>query len=167
MAITAASKGTKQSIEWATPKSFYDALNLHFDFTLDPCATAQNAKCRTFFTKEDDGLSQSWAGHRVFMNPPYGRELAQWVEKAYHEAMNGAEVVVCLVPPRTETVWFQTHVNQAEELWLIAGRLHFENPDNPADRPQDPSCVVVLRGPADVVRHPVLHFWHWQENIFS
>lgn len=46
--------------EWATPQAFFDELNKEFDFTLDPCATPQNAKCARYFTKEIDGLAQSW-----------------------------------------------------------------------------------------------------------
>lgn len=68
--------------EWATPQKLFDELNAEFHFTLDPCATKENAKCEKFYTKEDDGLSMSWEGERVFMNPPYGREIGKWVKKA-------------------------------------------------------------------------------------
>lgn len=68
--------------EWATPQSLFDELDREFGFTLDPCATPENAKCKKFFTKEDDGLSKSWDGENVFCNPPYGRQLGAWVAKA-------------------------------------------------------------------------------------
>lgn len=48
--------------EWATPQSFFDALNREFSFTLDPCSTHENAKCEKHYTKEDDGLSKNWGG---------------------------------------------------------------------------------------------------------
>lgn len=48
--------------EWATPQSFFDALNREFHFTLDPCSTHENAKCEKHYTKEDDGLSKNWGG---------------------------------------------------------------------------------------------------------
>jgi len=57
------------SVHWATPAHVYDALNAEFHFTLDPCATKENAKCAKFYTKADDGLSKDWSGERVFMNP--------------------------------------------------------------------------------------------------
>jgi len=64
--------------EWATPQDLFDVLHAEFGFTLDPCATAENAKCPKFYTWEGhNGLWQSWAGERVFLNPPYGREIAQ------------------------------------------------------------------------------------------
>lgn len=48
--------------EWATPQTFFDDLDAEFHFTLDPCSTHENAKCEKHFTKEDDGLRQSWGG---------------------------------------------------------------------------------------------------------
>lgn len=67
--------------EWATPQDFFDMLNAEFHFDLDPCSTHENAKCFYHFTREDDGLSKEWSGHRVFCNPPYGREIGPWVAK--------------------------------------------------------------------------------------
>lgn len=66
---------------WATPQGFYDELNKEFNFTLDPCATHQNAKCEKYYTIEDDGLSKDWNGETVFCNPPYGRQIGPWVQK--------------------------------------------------------------------------------------
>ena len=48
--------------EWATPQPLFDKLDAQYHFTLDPCATAENAKCEKFFTAEDDGLPQKWGG---------------------------------------------------------------------------------------------------------
>jgi phage N-6-adenine-methyltransferase len=67
---------------WATPIAFFQKLNMEFGFTLDPCATDENAKCKKYYTKEQDGLVQNWDGEIVFCNPPYGREVLAWVEKA-------------------------------------------------------------------------------------
>jgi len=77
--------------EWATPQNFFDMLDNEFNFTLDPCSTKENAKCKKFYTKEDDGLSKTWIGESVFMNPPYGREIKKWVEKAYTETDKSRE----------------------------------------------------------------------------
>lgn len=72
---------SSKSNEWATPQEFFDALNKEFNFTLDPCADEYNHKCDYYFTEKDDGLKQSWSGHVVFCNPPYGRTIHKWVEK--------------------------------------------------------------------------------------
>lgn len=51
---------TSNTEEWATPIKFFEELNEEFKFTLDPCATNENAKCNKFYTKEDNGLLKSW-----------------------------------------------------------------------------------------------------------
>ena len=110
-----ASKTSKMAVhfsaasnEWATPQDFFDVLDAEFGFTLDPCATAENAKCAQYFTQSDDGLSQPWEG-MVFMNPPYGREIGAWVAKAHSESLKGA-TVVCLIPARTDTRYWHEYV---------------------------------------------------------
>lgn len=67
---------------WATPQDLFDSLNKKYKFNLDPCATKENAKCKKFFTEEENGLKKSWKGKRVFMNPPYGRGIGAWIKKA-------------------------------------------------------------------------------------
>ena len=127
--------------EWATPKDFYDILNKEFNFTLDPCATKQNAKCNKYFTIDDDGLKQDWSNDIVFMNPPYGREINNWVEKAYKESVKGA-IVVCLIPARTDTrYWHDWIFNKAAEIRFVKGRLKFGGEKNSAPFP---SAVIVF-----------------------
>lgn len=126
--------------EWPTPQALFDELDREFYFTLDPCATAENAKCKRFYTRERDGLQEApWEG-RVFMNPPYGREIGLWVEKAYESACEGA-VVVCLLPARTDTLWWHRYVMWADEIRLVRGRIKFGTSGNPAPFP---SAVVVM-----------------------
>ena len=90
-----------QSVEWGTPQALFDKLHAEFDFTLDVAASKLNHKCERYFTKEQDGLKQDWAGERCFMNPPYGYALKHWVAKAYRETHNPfskAQIVVGLLP---------------------------------------------------------------------
>lgn len=112
------------STEWETPQWLFEGLTRRFHFTLDVCATEQNAKCRRFFTREHDGLRHPWAGERCWMNPPYGREIGAWVEKARREAEEGA-LIVGLLPARTDTAWWQRHVQGHADVRFLAGRLHF------------------------------------------
>ncbi len=69
--------------------SLFDKLNRRFAFTLDVCATGENAKCLRYFTPEDNVLSLAWEGERCWMNPPYGRDIARWVAKAKMETTMG------------------------------------------------------------------------------
>ena len=80
---------TSKTAEWATPQAFFDQLDREFHFTLDPCATDENAKCEKYFTLEQDGLSQDWSGETVFCNPPYGREIGRWCRKCAEHASGG------------------------------------------------------------------------------
>jgi phage N-6-adenine-methyltransferase len=90
------------SEEWPTPRAFFAKLDRRYQFTLDPCATAENATCPLYFTKADDGLRQDWGTHRVFCNPPYGRQIGAWARKCFEASQDGA-LVVLLVPARTCT----------------------------------------------------------------
>lgn len=83
---------TSSTDDWATPQSFFDDLNKEFDFELDVCASDQNAKCPKYFTKSDDGLSQEWTG-KCWMNPPYGRDIGKWVQKAFNSVMTGGRAL--------------------------------------------------------------------------
>jgi len=130
---------------WGTPQDFFDILDAEFKFTLDPCAIEQNAKCKYYFTPEQDGLKADWGNHRVFMNPPYGNVIGQWMEKAYKAAVRGA-LVVCLIPARTDTRWWVKYCMRATEIRLVQGRLRFVmngNEENAAPAPF-PSAVVIF-----------------------
>ena len=127
--------------EWATPKLFFEELNKKYNFTLDPCATNENHKCNYYFTKEQDGLKQSWSDQRVFCNPPYGREINKWVEKAYNENKNKNVFVVMLVPARTDTRWFHDYIYNKHEIKFIKGRLKFNDGKQSAPFP---SMLVIM-----------------------
>jgi len=124
---------------WATPQDFFGKLNDEFRFTLDVCALPENAKCERYYTPEDDGLSQKWSGV-CWMNPPYGRAIGKWVEKAYIAAEEGA-TVVCLLPARTDTKWWHDYVMRATEIRLVRGRLKFGDGANSAPFP---SAIVIF-----------------------
>jgi site-specific DNA-methyltransferase (adenine-specific) len=118
---------TSRSDEWATPQDIFNELNNEFHFNLDPCANESNYKCNYYFTKEQDGLIQNWGGHRVFCNPPYGRRVGLWVEKAYKESQKPDTLVVMLIPARTDTKWFHKFVYGKAEIRFIEGRLKYGN----------------------------------------
>jgi phage N-6-adenine-methyltransferase len=131
---------TSNTDVWATPQRFFDRLHQEFGFTLDPCALPDNAKCPSYFTPAQDGLSRPWRG-TVWMNPPYGREIAKWMQKAYQSSQEGA-TVVCLVPARTDTAWWHRYAMRASEIRLVRGRLKFGDGRNSAPFP---SAVVIFR----------------------
>lgn len=119
MAVMTSSK----DMTWATPQEWFNYLNLEFGFTLDPCCMKETAKCEKFYTPTEDGLSKSWADERVFMNPPYGREIGAWMQKAYTEARDNGALVVCFVPARVDTNWWHNSSAKASDVRFPKGRV--------------------------------------------
>ena len=124
---------------WETPQDLFDKLNNEFHFTLDVCATQENAKCDSFYTKEQDGLSQPWKGV-VWCNPPYGKQIGSWVRRGFFASLSG-NTVVMLLPARTDTRWFHEYIYGEAEIRFIRGRLKFGGSKNSAPFP---SMVVVF-----------------------
>ncbi len=127
---------------WETPQELFDRLNDGFQFSLDVCATPENAKCEKYYTPEMDGLPQPWNGV-CWCNPPYGREIGKWVRRAW-EASGVGSTVVMLLPARTDTRWFHDYLYRQRrvELRFLPGRLKFSGSKNSAPFP---SMVVVFR----------------------
>jgi len=128
---------SSESNEWDTPQEFFDRLDKHFNFTLDPATNGFNSKCPKYYTEEEDGLKQSWAGETVFMNPPYGRDIKKWVEKAKTEAKQENTTVVALIPARTDTQYWHEHIfHEAKQIIFVKGRLKFGGKKNSAPLPK-------------------------------
>jgi len=137
---------------WETPQAFFDKLNREFNFTLDPCCTFKNAKCKIHFTEKEDGLSKGWKEHIVFMNPPYGTKISKWVKKAYEESQKGA-TVVCLLPARTDTNWWWDYCMKGE-IRFIRGRLKFKGRNKKGvlvNYPATfPSAIIIFKNKKEV-----------------
>ncbi len=127
--------------DWETPATLFDPLNEEFGFTLDCCASPDNAKVKSYYSTR--GLERPWRGV-VWMNPPYGRDIKDWVAKARREAKKGA-VVVALLPVRSDTRWWHQYVMKAEEVRLLTRRLSFVGASNKATFP----AAIVVFGQGD------------------
>ena len=104
-----------------------------------------NAKCRKFYSPQEDGLSMNWRGV-CWLNPPYGRGISVWVKKAWESSMldwqEPGATVVCLLPARTDTRWFHDYILGKAEIRFIKGRLKFGGHKNSAPFP---SMVVIYK----------------------
>lgn len=143
--------------DWETPQALFDEVNKEFDFNLDAAATESTAKCIAYITPEQDALSSDWclrAGRRgaVWLNPPYGRGVGAWIQKAYEEAQNGL-TVVCLIFARTDTKWWHDWAMKAHEIRLLRGRVRFQGAKASAPAP---SCLLVFRGRQFRTNHPLV-----------
>ena len=140
---------SSKSSDWETPQDFYEKLNEEFGpFTLDPCASEETAKCENYFTMQNDGLFRSWAKQTVFMNPPYGRQISNWIRKAYQEAQNPGTKVVCLIPARTDTKYWHDYCMRAKEIHFVKGRLKFGDSTNCAPFP---SAVIIFESDRETI----------------
>jgi phage N-6-adenine-methyltransferase len=111
--------------EYGTPQELFDHYNRMYKFTCDVASTAKLAKCRRFFSPEQDGLKQVWRGV-CWMNPPYSRpDIGTWVKTAYEASREGA-VVVALLPMFCDAAWFHDYGSHAE-IEVLRGRLQFTN----------------------------------------
>ena len=134
---------SSKSDEWGTPQELFDELNKRFNFTLDPWATPENAKCVKYFTPEEDGLSKDWSGHTVFLNPPYTRgAIAKWVKKAHDEGNKPDTMVICLLPSRTDTKYWHEYCMEAAHIYFIKGRLKFKGEAN--NSAPFPSALIIF-----------------------
>lgn len=132
--------------EWETPPWLFNYYNSWYNYDIDVCATKENAKCPEFFTPEQDGLAQSWAGKRVWMNPPYGRKIKHWIGKAISERRS-ASLITMLIPARTDTEWWHDLVVPYTNMRidLLKGRIHFIiNGKRAKDGAPFPSAVITI-----------------------
>jgi phage N-6-adenine-methyltransferase len=133
------------SVELETPQPFFDALDAEFHFTLDVCATPENAKCARYFTRDDDGLAQDWGQGICWCNPPYGPTVGRWMQKADESAQQGA-TVVCLVKVVTTNDWWDPYVKQRDDVEKRWQRKRLKFGGSPNNAPFD-SVVIIFRPP--------------------
>lgn len=160
--MTTVHKGSSRN-NWSTPQELFDRLDAEFGFTLDVCASAENAKCERYYTIEDDALQQPWAPHVCWMNPPYslnGRGIVgDWLQKAYEESQQGATVVALVVNDPSTKWWADWAYKAAEIRFLIGPRLKFDG------RGGCPFTSVVLVYRPHHTGNGQAWFWDWRRNV--
>lgn len=138
-----------------TAPEFVASLEARFgeSFTLDVAAAAHNTKAPRYFTRADDGLAQSWAGERVWCNPPYSN-IGDWVNKAWEERHESRGIVMLLPANRTEQKWwqegvepFRTNPAYGFSVEFLPGRMRFDRPGAvigpKGDRPPFGCCLLI------------------------
>ena len=142
---------SSKSTNWATPVDLFNRLNTEFCFDLDASASQHNNKCPYYLDEEINALTlSSWhtppcvkdrdgnltsapsPRRSIFLNPPWGREISKWLEKAYAESISPIALgptITCLIPACTDTRWWRDYVWKAQEVRLITGRPKFVRDD--------------------------------------
>jgi phage N-6-adenine-methyltransferase len=139
----------------------FNVWNAEFGpFTLDAAAAPHNAKVKTYYTREDNGLERSWAGFKVWCNPPYS-DLGAWLQKAWSE-WGSTHGIVMLVPAnRVEQKWWQEWVEpfrdypgSALRVRFLPGRLRFDRPGveigPKGDRPPFGCALLIWEDPTSI-----------------
>lgn len=134
---------SSESTMWETPKELFNFLNTIFKFEIDVAACERDAKCEKWLGRgseiNENAFEEEWTG-TVWLNPPYGRGIGKWIEKAYKSSIENDATVVCLLPARTDTKWFE-YVYKAPFVCFIKGRLKFGGSETSAPFP---SCIAVF-----------------------
>lgn len=150
---------SSKSDEWATPQDFFDRLDAEFCFSLDAAAGSGNHKCETWYGpggQHEDALAlvewgRPFQRERIWINPPYSRGLqGKFIAKAAEQSRRNDHTIVMLLPARTDTKAFHSHIYDAQkwharegvEIRFIPGRLKF---GGCKDAAPFPSMVVVFR----------------------
>ncbi len=167
---------SSKSTDWATPDHIFEELNKEFQFDMDASASLENNKCPCYldleinalsvwswqspvFVKDRDGNSIHPAAPRrsIFLNPPWGRAIGKWLQRAYSESRNSlgmAPTIVCLIPACTDTRWWRDFVWKAAEVRLITGRPHFIRADGHTGPSPKGACIAIFtpwsEGPPNV-----------------
>ena len=130
--------------DWATPKALFDEWNNKYSFKLDAAASQSNHLCDNWFGLDHpdeakrDGLTANWNDYgKVWCNPPYGRGISNWVDKAFY----CNNLVVMLLPDRTDTKWFHQILDNGCQIEFIKGRLKFGDGKNSAPFP---SLIAII-----------------------
>lgn len=150
---------TSRHTDWATPEPLFRALDDQFLFELDAAASPENAKCDWFFSAEDDALDQDWSAplevsrrpgvppgdppsfRTAWLNPPYGRTIGRWLEKAHEEARRGLTVVV-LTMACTDTIWWNRWARRSTQIRYLRGRVPFERDGVSGPAPKGSAVLI-------------------------
>lgn len=138
---------SNKKTDWETPQDFYNLLNQEFHFTCDVAANDENYKNDNYYTEKTNGLKQSWSGI-CWCNPPYGRDIGKWVQKAHQEAQRGVKTVM-LIPARTDTKYFHEYIYKKYEIRFLKGRLKFGDSKNSAPFP---SMLIIFQQKVDTLQ---------------
>lgn len=139
---------TSNKQDWETPTELFNNLNEKYNFTYDLAARSDNAKCKKFISPEQNSLNVDWSllEGNLFCNPPYGRELSKWVQKAYETSLEKSEQIVFIIPARTDTSYWHDYIFNKAEVIFIRGRLKFEVDGIAKDAAPFPSAIVIFNG---------------------
>jgi ParB family chromosome partitioning protein len=133
--------------EWYTPPQFIESARLVMGgIDTDPASSEianRTVKAGQFFSKEDNGLRQTWSGN-VWMNPPYAQPLMTNFAEAITYKFNQGEIKqgMVLVNNATETQWFQRMASVASAVCFPKTRVRFLDPKGRPGAPLQGQAII-------------------------
>lgn len=148
--------------DYGTPGDLFSALNDEFLFDLDAAASAENSKCRRFFSESDSALTKSWVlhGDSIFCNPPF-ELIPEFLSKGIQAAKDGA-IVVFVVPARTGRNYWHELVYPFASVRFLKGHPQFEGADNPCHF----DVAILIYSPDSISGKRDIKPWAIGERIF-
>lgn len=139
--------------DWQTPKILWDKIK-EVGFNVDAAANSTNHLCSCWYGPgssigEDALVIEQWLSP-AWCNPPYGRDIEQWLDKFIEQAGLGVQIIA-LLPARVETRWwFEKVVEQKCDIFFLVGRVPFVDPNR--TKPTQPDHASALVVYEDVAR---------------
>lgn len=143
------------SHDWITPRWILDALG---PFDLDPCASATQPwpTAARSIQPPVNGLSIHWeARDLVWLNPPYGRFAAEWIERLASHPAGG----IALLMARLDTIWQQRLVARSSACVIIRRRVRFARPDGTTPSRGDAGGASLLMAFGPVAKARLERAW--------
>lgn len=129
--------------EWYTPELYINlARGVMGGIDTDPASNPEAqkiVKAKTYYTKDDDGLSKSWTG-RTWINPPFS-DVLMFAEKliGHLEAGEVSQAIV-LTNNNTDTLWWHKMAEVAQGICFTRGRISFYNQYGESSAPTNGQC---------------------------
>ena len=170
--MTAPTTRTLGLDDWMTPPEVFDKVDHRAEFDLDACATdARCARVGTFISPEEDALTAPWDGTRVWVNPPYGRDIHRWIRRAAEAPKrDDCELVCLLIYANTETRYWREWVIDCENshaVVFLSPRVKFVRADGKdAKGAPKGSALVVYRNYPRLRAVPKHVYWNWKIENF-
>lgn len=149
-----------------TPSDFMEPIYAAFgEVDIDPCGHVLSpvaARRRILLSEGGDGLVEDWSGRLAYVNPPFS-QLLKWLRRAHEQWFVGnVKTVVCLVPVRTDSEFFQETLSSVADVYLLRGRVQFLNSNGEAQHTPF-SLMLLVMGASDEqkVRYAELVPGYW------
>lgn len=146
--MVGATSPVKENNNYRTPPEIFWYFNeyMHYQFEVDLAADKDNTKCPTFYSENQNALEMDWYKHSgwLWCNPPYGRNLPTWIQKAYIEMYKGAKICM-LIPASVGTkYWHCNIINVVDKIMLFDSRIKWikENGEIVKDSPKYDSALI-------------------------